>query len=150
MRALDREIVSQVNKHTRRVLTPLWRAEVAARARTPLDLAVIAKGTRVKAGNPPTALAAQSRRELTGGLMPASEWFAVELGSNRQNATTTYTRRKRNGGSTSVTRHTSRQLPRRTKRGRVALPAMAEIAPRMASLWAATIVRTVYDSLPEA
>ena len=50
-------------------------------------------------------------------------------------------------GSRSVRRHASRQLPERNKGGRVAFPALKEVAPQMFSLLAATVVRTVLDEV---
>ena len=146
LRRADRDLVRQVNKFTRSELNPVWRDEVKSRATTALDKAVIGKGVRIKAGNPPAALAAQSGRPLSGGLVPVDEWYAVELGADRSKVST-YQRATPSGGTARVRRHTSRQLPARSRSGRVALPAMAEIGPRLASLWAATVVRTIYEHL---
>lgn len=147
--AVDPELRRQLNRHTREALNPVWRGAVESKVRTPLDRAVLGKGARVKPGNPPAALAAQSSRPLRGGLVPVDDWYAVELGANRAK-TTTYRRRSPGGKVHTVTRHTARQLPARVKGGRVALRAVREVAGRAASLWAATIVRTILDTVEKA
>lgn len=123
----------------------MWKEAVAARVKTPLDRRVVGTGVRVAGGNPPAAMAATSRRALSGGLVPADEWAGVEFGANR-NKVTTYSMRTP-AGTRTVRRHTARQLPARNKSGRVAFAALKEVAPRMASLMAATVVRTVMDEV---
>lgn len=145
LRAATPELRREMNSRARQEMGPVWKAEVGQRLQTDLDRRVIGAGVRIKAGNPPAALAAQSRRRLRGGLVPAEEWAPVELGANRAK-TATYRRTSPKGRTHSVTRHTARQLSARRRSGRVALPAIAELAPRLASLWAATIVRTVLDA----
>lgn len=140
MKGARRDIKSEINKRTRTVLTPVWKYEVEQRARTALDRRVIGSGVRVKAGNPPAALAAQSKRRLPGGMVPVEQWAGLEFGSNRGKVTT-YTRRTRKSGRVSVTRHTARQMPARSPKGRVAYRALRDVAPRMASLWVQTIVQ---------
>lgn len=144
-KAADRGLRSRINQATRQTMNPVWRGLVAEHARTATDRAVIVKGARIAAGNPPVAVAATSKRALRGGLVPVESWPAVEFGGNR-NATTTYRRRSANGGTHTVTRHTRRQLPARNRRGRVALRATADIGPRLASLWAQLIVRVYHDA----
>ncbi len=147
--AVDPELRRQLNRQTRDTLGPVWKGEVMSRAKTPLDRAVIGAGVRIKAGNPPAALAAQSGRARRGGLVPADSWAPVEFGANRSKVVT-YRRRSPAGKVHTVRRHTARQLPARVKSGRVAFPALREVGPRAASLWAATIVRTILDTLDKA
>lgn len=144
-KAADRDLRKRINAATRQTMNPVWRAELAERARTPLDRAVIVKGARIAAGNPPVAVAATSTRALRGGLVPAAAWPGVELGA-RRDRTTTYSRRSPSGGTHRVTRHTRRQLPARRAGGRIALPAMQEMGPRLASLWVQLIVRVYRDA----
>lgn len=135
----------EINARTRTELGPVWVGAVAQHAVTPLDRRVLATGVRIKAGNPPVAVAAQSRRALPGGLRPVDEWAPVEFGANRAKVAT-YRRRTPGGSSSSVTRHTARQLKPRRSSGWVVFAALADVGPRLASLWAATVVRTVYDA----
>lgn len=142
---LEPELRRQTNRHVRAALAPMWKAAVDRHVHTTLDRKVIAQGARIAAGNPPTAIAASSRRPLDGGLIPTDEWAAIEFGGLR-NKVTTYSMRTP-AGSRSVRRHASRQLPERNKGGRVAFPALKEVAPQMFSLLAATVVRTVLDEV---
>jgi len=145
MKAMDKELRSEVNKATREQANPIWRAELAGNASTTMDQLVLVKGGRVAAGNPPRLIGAPSRRALSGGLVPDEEAKGFEFGVNDRNAEKTYTRRSRNGGSHQVTRRTRRQMPERAPRGRVIWPAVAETMPRLVSLWTQTIVRKVYE-----
>lgn len=64
-----------------------------------------------------------------------------------RDAEKTYERKNRRGGGVhKVTRHTQRQLPAATRKGRVVYPAFAEFAPRALSLWAQTTVRLVHEA----
>lgn len=145
LRGADRNLRSDINKATREVMSPVWKALVQARADRRRDQKVLATGARIKAGNPPAAVAATSRRRLRGGLVPGEQWAALEFGANRDK-TTTYTRRSKTGGTHQVTRHAARQLPPRRRTGHVIYPAVKEIAPRMVSLWVQTIVRKYYEA----
>lgn len=145
-KAAPREIRNAINRDTRTVMNPVWRSLVASKARSRFDSQMLARGARIKAGNPPAAVAATSKRAVSGGLVPAEKWHAAEFGADRSKVET-YTRKSPNGGTHKVTRHTARQLPARVKRGRVVYAAVAEIAPRAVSLWAHIIVRRINDDL---
>lgn len=141
-----RDVRNDLNRSTRQVMNEPWRAAVAAHASTDLDRQVIVKGARILAGNPPVAVAATSRRRLKGGLIPVEDWHAVEFGAS-QGTTSTYPSRSPRGRAFTVhDRHTTRQLPTRSRSGRVAFAAVADIGPRLASLWVQQVVRTFYDA----
>lgn len=145
-KALERGLQKDIRKATVNTMNPVWRGEIAERATSPMDQLVIAKGARIAGGNPPTAIAATSKRRRSGGMTPATDWPWFEFGPSNRNKITTYRRRSRNGGTHSVTRHTARQLPSRNARGRVAFPAVAKLAPRLASLFAQIVVRRVHEA----
>jgi len=136
-----RDVRNDIARETRRVMSPVWREAVASHAssRGPATKALVG-GARIVAGNPPSAVAATSKRPMRGGLVPVEHWHAIEFGGDRD-AVTTYTRRSPNGGTHQVTRHTARQLPPRYRTGRVVYPALKEVVPRLASLWVQIIVR---------
>jgi len=146
MRGLERPVVREINTRTRDELGPLWKSLVELHAQQHVDFQVLAKGARLKPGNPPQVIAASSRRRMAGGLIPAEQFHIREFGGTRD-ALTTYSRRGRRGGTHQVTRHTARQLPPRYRKGRVVWPAFAEFAPRAVSLWVQTVVRTVMDAV---
>ena len=149
MKAADKELRTDINKATRDTMNPVWRSLVDLEATRSLDAAVVAKGARIAAGNPPAAVAANSRKALSGGMVPAEWWHAVEFGADR-NKVRTYDRVSPKGNRHKVTRHTARQLPPRYRTGRVAHQAFADIAPRMASLWAQIVVKKYLDAADAA
>lgn len=144
LRAAPKDIRREISAGTRNEGNVIWREEIGKAATTTMDRLVIAKGARIKAGNPAQAIAASSRRPLSDGLIPDSEdGRAFEFGTHKPDQTTTYTRKGRK-----VTRHTHRQLPRpaRQASGRVAYTAWAKTGPRLVSLWTQTIFRVVYEA----
>lgn len=149
MRQIAQPVKREIDKRTRTTLNPVWRQLVDEKLERPRDRAVLGKGVRVKAGNPPALVAASSRRPLGGGLIPAYQWSGIEFGANRDEVET-YSRRSSKGGSHKVTRHTARQMPPRYRKGRIIYPAFAAFAPRAVSLWVQTVVRTIMDAYEEA
>ena len=147
LKAMDRTLVRDINRDTRSVLNGPWQQEVKSRARTTMDSRVLATGARIKAGNPPVAVAASSTRAIgkTRRLKPAERWQGWEFGSDR-NAYSRYTGTSPKGKKYPVARRTTRHLPPRTRQGRVVYPAFAAIAPRAVELWLQTIVRKTYDA----
>lgn len=146
MKSAGRELRNDINRATRAEMNPVWRSLVSLHSTYRRDGLVIARGARIKAGNPPVAVAATSKRPLSGGLVPAQDWHVIEFGAGARERYTTYRRRSPNGGTHLVRRRTMRGLPRRIRSGRVAYPAVADIAPRMVSLWVQIIVRKYLEA----
>mgnify|MGYP000966249988 CR=1 FL=1 len=142
-RLADRGLRNRINDSTREQFNGPWRAGIAAAADTQLERRVLVPGARIAAGNPPVFVAAGSRRPLSGGLVPDTQWAGVEFGAD--DTVTSYTRRSPKGTVHRVTRHTRRQLPRRRKHGPV-FTTVSEFSPRAASLWAQIIVRVYVDA----
>lgn len=134
----------QLNASARTVLAPEFKRAVDSHARTRTDQRVLVQGSRVTGGNPPVLVAASSRRRLSGGLVPDQDGAAQEFGTLDRNRRTTYTRKGRK-----VTRRTRRQLPARVRSGRVVMPAVADVVPRITSLWVQQFVRLVYKAAGE-
>jgi hypothetical protein len=145
-KAMDRSLARDLRRDTVKVMNPVWKSMVELNATSRMDTLVLAKGARIKGGNPPTMIAASSRRALSAGLVPVAAWAGFEFGSGRSRKTTYSRRNRRSGGSHQVTRNTTAQLPRRAPKGRVAHPAAKEIGPRLASLWVQTTVRRVHEA----
>lgn len=144
---LPSTIRTEINRATRSQVNPIWQGEIAAHSRTSMDALVLAKGARVKAGNPPVLQAATSTRAIGRDrrLKPAEQWAPYEFGANK-NKVTTYDRKTQHGRQAKVTRHTTRQLPTRIRQGRVVYPAAKAAIPRIASLWVQTVVRCVHEA----
>lgn len=150
MKAASRDLKRDINRRTRETMNPVWKSLVAANVagmKSP-GSRMLGTGVRIKAGNPPQALAAQSRRPIgrTKRLTPAEHYYLWEFGVPSRGRYSTYDRRSRGGGTHKVKRRTMTGLPARDSSGRAVYPAFAEIGPRMVSLWVQTIVRTYYEA----
>lgn len=148
LKGVDRELRSKINRATAQQGNDIWRGEVARKVRRPLDEQILGKGARVAGGNPPMAVAANSRRAIGKDrrLIPADRWPGYEFGTDNRNDYSRYQRKSKNGGTHTVERRTMRHLPPRYRKGRVLWPAFAESAPRVASLWVKVIVKSVMDA----
>lgn len=147
-RLMDKELKRDINKATRDQLNPTWKALVELEAQGPGTHAVLVPGTRINAGNPPTAKAATSTRKLSGGARPVDLAHLYEFGvGDPERFGKPYQRKNRKtGGTHTVTRRTMRQLPKREPKGRAIYPAFAELAPRMASLWTQLVVKKTHEA----
>ena len=148
LKGVGRDLRSRINKATVQQGNTIWRGEVAAHTRRPLDETILAKGARVAGGNPPVAIAANSRRAIGRDrrLIPEQRWQGYEFGTDR-GAFSTYSRKNRTtGGTHQVRRRTTNHLPPRYRNGRVLWPAFSQAAPRVASLWVKVIVKSVMDA----
>lgn len=143
MKAADRTLRTDINRATVETGNRIWQPLVQAHATTNMDTRMLAVGARVKAGNPPVAMAANSRRAVGRGrrLVPADLWHAWEFGADVAERVTYERRNRTTGGTHKVTRRTRAGLPRRTRKGRVVYPAFAQAAPRMVSLWVQLVVK---------
>jgi hypothetical protein len=149
LKATDKATRSDISRETRTTLNSVWREAVATHAGgNRMDGLTFVKGARIAAGNPSRAMAATSRRALSGGFTPDIHGRLLEFGAD-PNKTATYSRKSRGGKSHRVTRHTTRGLPARNRRGRVVYPAFAEVAPRMVSMWVQITVRNIHKALEE-
>lgn len=148
LKVVDRSLAKEIRAATVSTMGPVWKTEVAGRARTLQDRVVLGAGARIAGGNPPVAMAGTSSKRMRGGGRPSQLAGGVEFGANR-GARTTYTTHSPKGTSYRVTRRTKRQLPARNASGRVVYPAFREVAPRTVSLWVQLIVAKVYDALKE-
>jgi hypothetical protein len=143
-RELEPAYRRDLNRATREVLGPEFTRAVATHARTRLDTRVLATGAKVQGGNPPVLVAATSRRATRGGMVPDLDWPTLEFGTLDRNKRTTYQRK----GHT-VTRRTRRQVPNRVKSGRVVMPAVADVIPKVTAMWVQQFVRLVYAAAGE-
>lgn len=149
LKAVDKGLRKDMNQATRETLNPIWREALAGNASTSIEQALLVKGARVAAGNPPRMIASASKRALNkrSTLVADRHGRAFEFGSKDQEGYKAYTRKNRTGSGThQVKRRTSRQLPAYKPQGRVIFPAVADTMPRMVSLWASIILRKVYEA----
>lgn len=145
MKGVDREVRSRINKATTGEMGTVWKSVVQANATRALDTRVLVPGTRVASGNPPSGVAATSKRKIGGRMAPADVWAGVEFGANRESYSR-YSRKSKNGKVHTVERRTMRHLPPRNRKGRVVFAALGDVGPRLASMWVQIIVKTIYDA----
>ncbi len=146
LKLIPRELRNDINRASRKMGNDTWRPIVDSNARTKTDKLVLAKGARVKPGNPLVLTAATSKRALSGGLIPNEGGRIFEFGAKSRQAPSDYERKnRRNAGSHHVRRRTKRGLPQPST-GRVVYESAAEIAPRITSLWVQLIVRKIYEA----
>lgn len=149
LKRVDRSLRQDINAAMRQQGNTIWRGETTEHARTSMDSAMLTKGARIAAGNPPVAIAASSKRPIgrSRRLVPDEAWPAWEFGSDNQDAYTRYQRKSKNGGTHTVERRTMRGLPPRYRKGRVLYPAVEGSAPRLASLLVKLVVSKVMNVL---
>lgn len=146
LKLIPRQLKNDINRESRKMGNDVWRPIVDSHARTKTDRLVLAKGARVKPGNPMVLTAATSKRALSGGLIPNEGGRIFEFGSKSRQAPSDYERKNRaSAGTHHVRRRTKRGLPQPSS-GRVVYEAAAEIAPRITSLWVQLIVRKIYEA----
>lgn len=150
IQGMDRDVRRYFRALTKSKMTTPYLQTIQNNARTPLERKVIAQTATLATSDQNVRLQAAGKgRALSGGLAPKFDYPAVEFGASRGKRTTY---RGRRGGTTfSVTRRTTQQLKPRNARGYVFYPTVTEIVPRLASLWAQTIVRGIgnlFDGKP--
>lgn len=140
MRGLDRDVRTQIGRHTKAAAQSIWaettRANVTTRMQTRL-----ADSARAGVTTRNVFLRAGGVGRI--GSTPLSTLAtAIEFGAHpdtrvasRSRKGTAYTRRMGGGF----------RLPR--SRGYVAYPAASESIPRIASLWVQTAVRTIHETV---
>jgi hypothetical protein len=148
LKSADRELRGNINRATVEVGNAIWRPTVEAHATRHMDARVLAVGARVKGGNPPVAMAANSTRPVgkTKRLIPATMWQGFEFGADRESYSRYQRVNRTTGGTHTVERRTMRGLPPRYRKGRVVFPAFADVAPRMVSLWVQLIIKAYNDA----
>lgn len=139
LRQAERGIRLGINKTARGRISPLWKAEINARARTSIQREVIASGARATASDRGVTLyAATKSRPLSGGLVPSIEWAGAEFGARSRVVEVT----QRSRGGTRYTRPLTinRQFPGRQQDGMVAFDAASETGTKLVALWVHDVV----------
>lgn len=141
LKVADREVRSELLKATRTTVNPIWKEEVNRGLSTADDKRVLSKGVRVAVSARDAQLKGANTNEVRGGRWDLADgWKAVEFGAKR-NELVTYRRKGHK-----VTRHVKRHLPNFKKGGRVLYPATGRVAPRIASLYAQTVIRLYLEA----
>lgn len=128
LKSAPREIRADVRAQTRAVAAPEWRKALEQQAHTVQHTRMLVNTARIAVSDQSVRVrsAASKRKVLSGGAVPFLHARAFEFGSGKGHG---------------------RQLPRPNRRGYVFYPALAEMAPRIISLWVQTSVRVVHNAL---
>lgn len=147
LRGARKDVATEVRKHSREVIGPVYRRELAERVSSRLETRVIYDSARASVSNQNIRLtAATSKRRLSGGLIPARDYGAVEYGMNsgrQMDVSATSSK----GKTYSYTRSSGSRFRPNRRQGYVFWPTVANIAPRIVSLWVQTAVRTLGDAI---
>jgi len=144
LRGMDRELAAQIRKATKTVTVNEWRAALAPHATTPLEKTVLVGSARVAVTNKNVSLkSGQLAKKLSSGAPLYSLTRGTEFGSTPRQITTSSSTGK------SYKRSTGAPFRARKQTGYVAYPAAADVIPRIAALWVATVVRTFHEALDE-
>ncbi|QBE48749.1 hypothetical protein EVS81_07820 [Leucobacter triazinivorans] len=119
----------------RRELNATWKPTLQQFAKTAQQQKVIVRGARAKVGSDNfQMLAATSRRSLSGGLNPATQWHGAEFGANPKRVEVSIRGNRR-------TQIAGRNFGPRQQRGKVAFPAARKVGPRIVAAWVNGIVK---------
>jgi hypothetical protein len=142
---VDGDLRKAIYAASRQSVNALWVPALGRRARTLRAQRVIVKGARAAIRTDGFTLhAATSRRALSGGLVPATEWQGDEFGARTRKAT--FTQRSRLGKSYRVSKTVNRQFPGRTKDGRIAFDAASEVGTKTVAAWVQAVVTTIVNA----
>lgn len=154
---VDRDLAAGIRKAARTTVEPIWRDAIgdstaaAARYVSPklVGRVFLRTATAAVSDRNVTLAAAGKGKPLTGGFdYRDREWAALEFGTKRRQATSTYTATSTKGRRFTVhDRHTRRQLPVRRSSGWVFYPAAADAIPRVAALYAQTAMRLLHEAI---
>ena len=142
MRGMDKELSAQIRKATKTVTTAEWKTAVEDHASTALERRTLVATARVAVSNKNVSLrAGQLAKKTSGGGKTYQLTPAVEFGADPERTIPSHK------GATRYERKLGGAFKPRNKKGYVAYPAAADIIPRIAALWVATVVRTFHEAV---
>jgi hypothetical protein len=141
MKMANRELRREIYKRARAKLGGEWAPGLASRATTPFENRVLVKGARTKVSTEGfTMVAATSRRLLSGGLLPSTQYAGAEWGAKvRREEIQTHTPK---GRPYKVTKFINRQFRPRQLNGVIVMETASDLGTRLVRLWVETIVET--------
>jgi hypothetical protein len=139
LKQAERSIRSNINKRTRAELAPLWQQTLTGKASTLVDRRALLPGARVTVSDRGIrAIAAGSRKPLSGGLIPSIDYGPLEWGSNVKPSKVQA--RSPRGKAYGYTRKTGRQFRPWTRQGHVVMHAAGDVIAKSVAIWVRTIV----------
>lgn len=124
MQLLDKGLAAAIRKYTKAMAEPEWKKAINSRSNTRLEQRVLAGTTTIAVSSSNVRVRSGAKgRPLSGGLTMSQAAPAVEFGSNRY-----------------------KQFGPRRRKGPFYRSAEV-MAPRLASLWVQTVMKTVAKAL---
>lgn len=139
----------EIYKRTREKVLPEWTeavaTEIGSKSYSTLGYAMILKSTRVdvSAENIRLRAATSKRKNKTGGLIPAQNYYLYEFGATPRVADI---KGRRGDTRYDYKRKVNTGLPKRTKYGRGAYKAANKIGTRALALWVSSIIQIYSDA----
>ena len=125
LKSVPREVNVAIRAETRSAGLPIWQDELRARTASVQQTRILVDTARITASGQSISLtsAGSRRKALSGGATPIGTGKAWEFGSNYGHG-----------------------LPAPRRGGYVIYQALAEVAPRIISLWVQTTMRIVHEA----
>jgi hypothetical protein len=148
VKSSPRAIRRQIRQESKRVVQPEWQKGLAERAESLVEHRLLVATATVLISDQNIKLRSATKgRPLRGGLNPKTQYYVAEYGADRSKRSS-YESVSRKGKRYKVpARRTATQLRSRNSQGYVYGPTVANIIPRIASLWTQTVVRIFAESL---
>ena len=145
LKVLPKEVTVQTRKHTKRLVDAEWRDGLSKRAVSHLQKRVLVDSAVSSVTNSNVSMKSATKGRV--GRNPSHVLASgSEFGADRE-AYTRYSRRSKNGGSHTVTRRLRRGFGwHRGRQGRVVFPTAQDLAPRIASMYVQTLLRTTAEA----
>ena len=142
LKAADETVQASMISAARDELGDTWRQLLNEQIDGEQDHDTIVDGSRVVVGSDGFAIfAAQSAQPLSGGLIPRSQWHAVEFGA-RTRRVSVGDRSPATGRSYKANKMINRGLPSRQKYGRVAFRAASLMGRELVRTWVRVLATT--------
>lgn len=150
LKVLPRELTKQTRRFTKQLVDKEWKPALAKRAVTPIQRAVLVR-TAVSSVTPTNVtLKSATKGKVSSGTPSQVLASGAEFGADMDRYSR-YSRRSPKGRTHTVTRRTARAFGwHRGREGRVVFPAAQDIAPRVASIYVQTLLRTTAETLEGA
>lgn len=138
MRRADRSLSAAMRRAANREVAPLLRDYIRAKATMPQDRRIVA-AARIRSGNNPAVVVGGTGR-FAGGASVNMMVRVQEFGGARNKVRQHRMTHRISGKTYMVRRHTARQIPHRTPKGRMIYPAVAAAAPVLVHMWLQAIM----------
>ena len=148
VKASRTNIRKAIRQQSKKVIQPEWQKGMAEHAESLLESRVLVASATVLVSDQNVKLRSATKgRRLSGGLNPKTQYYAAEYGADREDSRPVEGRSRKGKAYAIPKRHTKRQLRSRRQSGYVYGPTVASMVPRIASLWAQTVVKVMADAL---